>query len=61
MLFAGKDKRIMPLLYALAVYGVSEAEIKEVDIPLPDKEIIKKVCIKDKLLSKTHNETVEEV
>jgi len=38
----GKDKRIMPLLYALAVYGVSEAEIKEVDIPLPDKEIIKK-------------------
>jgi len=38
----GKDKRIMPLLYALAVYGVSETEIKEVDIPVPDKEIIKR-------------------
>ena len=40
----------MPLLYALAVYGVSETEIKEVDIPVPDKEIIKRVSIKEKVL-----------
>ena len=39
----GKDKRIMPLLYALAFFAVTEAEMIEIDLSFEDKETIKKV------------------
>ena len=39
----GKDHRVMPLLYALAVYAVSETDIEQIDLPETDKAIIKKV------------------
>ena len=35
----------MPLLYALAVYAVSESEIEQIDLPESDKAIIKKVSL----------------
>eukprot|EP00092_Neocalanus_flemingeri_P027686 GFUD01030051.1.p1 GENE.GFUD01030051.1~~GFUD01030051.1.p1 ORF type:complete len:877 (+),score=166.00 GFUD01030051.1:322-2952(+) len=38
----GKDPRIMPLLYALAFYAVSENDIAEMDLPETDKTTIKK-------------------
>lgn len=38
----GKDHRIMPLLYALAVYAVSETDIAQMDLPEADKVTIKK-------------------
>ena len=34
----------MPLLYALAVYAVSETDIAQMDLPEADKVTIKKVC-----------------
>ena len=44
-IYLGKDHRIMPLLYALAVYAVSETDIAQMDLPEADKVTIKKVCI----------------
>jgi len=37
----GKDPRIMPLLYALAVYAVSDEEIASMNVPESDRKIIK--------------------
>ena len=44
-IYLGKDHRMMPLLYALAVYAVSETDIAQMDLPEADKVTIKKVCI----------------
>ena len=43
-MYLGKDHRILPLLYALAVYAVSETDIAQMDLPEANKATIKKVC-----------------
>ena len=39
----GKDKRVMPLLYALAFFAVTEGEMMQAGLSPQDKNTIKKV------------------
>jgi hypothetical protein len=39
----GKDQRVLPLLYALAFFAVTETEMNQIGLSVQDKETIKKV------------------
>jgi hypothetical protein len=47
----GKDQRVLPLLYALAFFAVTETEMNQIGLSVQDKETIKKVNSKKENLT----------
>ena len=41
----GKDKRILPLLYCLAVYGATEEEMVSENLDKADIDVVKKASL----------------
>ena len=45
----GKDKRVLPILYALAFYAVTDVEMTQAELSVQDKAAINKVGKSDNI------------